>query len=106
MVRQQQQKVAWENYVHEEFRQMKGSASHKRQRDLVLALGERSDWVDVSKIPTLSVPMAQAYQPDNPRLLARDLNAIAAKNLIQRIHGKVRARREIIQAFLPERSQC
>lgn len=33
MVREQQQKVAWENYVHEVFRQMKESASHKRQRE-------------------------------------------------------------------------
>jgi Fic family protein len=105
MVREQQQKVAWENYVHEEFRQ-KASSSHKRQRDLVLALGDQGGWVEVSKIPTLSVPMAQAYQPDNPRLLARDLNAIATKDLIERVHGKVRARREIIQAFLPKRSQC
>ena len=106
MVREQQQKVAWENYVHEEFRKMKGSASHKRQRDLVLALGDQPGWVEVSKIPTLSVPMAQAYKPDNPRLLGRDLNAIENTGLIARMHGKARARREIIQAFLPKRSQC
>jgi len=106
MVREQQQKVAWENHVHEVFRQMKGSASHKRQRDLVLALGDKDGWVEVSKIHALSVPMAQAYKPDKPRLLARDLNAIAATGLIARMHGKARARREIIQAFLPKRSQC
>jgi hypothetical protein len=62
--------------------------------------------VEVSKIHTLSVPMAQAYKPDKPRLLARDLNAIAATGLIERTHGKARARREVIQAFLPKRSQC
>ena len=104
MVREQQQKVAWENYVHEIFRQMKGSASHKRQRDLVWALGERMGWVEVSKIHTLSVPMTLAYLPNKPRLLARDLNFIAKEGFIERAHGKVRARREIIQAFLPKRS--
>jgi Fic family protein len=105
MVREQQQKVAWENYVHEVFRAMKNSSSHKRQRDLVLALGDQAAWVEVSKIHTLSVPMALAYPPEKPRLLARDLNFIASKGLIERTHGKARARRELIQAFLPRRSQ-
>ena len=105
MVREQQQKVAWENYVYEVFRQLKGSASHKRQRDLVLALSDQAGWVEVSRIHALSVPMAQAYKPDKPRLLARDLNAIISTGLIERAHGKARARREIIQAFLPKRSQ-
>mgnify|MGYP000627319380 CR=1 FL=1 len=104
MVREQQQQVAWENYVHEVFRQTRTSASHKRQRDLVLALGNLDHWVDMAKISNLSVPMAQAYAPKNPRLLARDLNAISSTGLIARQHGKVRARREIIQAFLPDRS--
>jgi hypothetical protein len=49
--------------------------------------------------------MAQAYKADKPRLLARDLNAIGPTGLIERVHGKARARREIIQAFLPKRSQ-
>jgi Fic family protein len=105
MVREQQQKVAWENHVHEVFHQMKQSTSHKRQRDLVLALGEKPDWTEVSKISTMSVPMARVYQSDKPRLLARDLNAIAGMGLLERTHGKARARREIIQAFLPKRSQ-
>jgi hypothetical protein len=102
MVRAQQQQVAWENYVHEVFRQGKPSISHKRQRDLVLALATQPGWVEVGRIHSLSVPLAQAYAPDNPRLLARDLNAVPPE-LIERKHGKVRARREIIQAFLPRR---
>jgi hypothetical protein len=71
----------------------------------VLALGEKPDWTEVSKISTMSVPMARVYQSDKPRLLARDLNAIAGMGLLERTHGKARARREIIQAFLPKRSQ-
>ena len=104
LVRDQQQLVAWENYVHEIFRKMKPSATHKRQRELVLALGTQPGWVEVSRISSISISAAQIYSTANPQLLARDINAIRATGLIERQHGKVRARREIIQAFLPRRS--
>ncbi len=103
-VRQQQWLVAWENYVHEVFRHHKASETNKRQRDLVLALGTRSDFVDVSSIPDLSPQVARAYARLTPKAMQRDLNEIAKTGLIDRQHGKVRARREIILAFLPARA--
>jgi hypothetical protein len=35
----------------------------------------------------------------------RDLNAIEKTGLVERQHGKVRAKRELILAFLPARSR-
>ena len=103
-VRNQQWQVSWENYVHEQFRHSH-SESHRRQRDLVLALGEQTDFVEVAKIGDLSPRLARVYARKTERTIQRDLNEIAKLQLIERRHGKVRARREIILAFLPARSQ-
>ena len=103
-VRNQQWQVSWENYVHDQFSHSH-SESHKRQRDLVLELGEQKGFVDVSKITDLSPRLARAYARKTERTIQRDLNEIAKLHLIERKHGKVRARREIILAFLPARSQ-
>lgn len=101
-VRQQQMRVAWENYVHDRFRVFKSSKTHKRRRDVVLELTQR-DWVDVSAIPLLTPHIAREYATAGDRMIQRDLNAIAQLDLIDRKHGKVKARTHIIQAFLPAR---
>ena len=101
-VRQQQLRVAWENYVHDRFRHVKTSKTQKRRRDLVLELTEH-DWVEVSKIEDLSPRIAREYANAGDRMIQRDLNAINKLGLIQRRHGKVRAAKEIIQAFFPGR---
>lgn len=103
-VRNQQWQVSWENYVHEEFGNSH-SATHKRQRDLVLDLSESKGFVEVSEIAELTPRLAKAYTHKTERTLQRDLNEIAKLGLIERKHGKVRAKREIILAFLPARSQ-
>jgi len=103
-VRNQQWMVAWENYVHEVFRRRRTSETHKRQRDLVLALGRQPGFVDVPQIPDLSPALARAYARLTPKGLQRDLNHVFETGLIERRHGKVRAKREIILAFLPARA--
>jgi Fic family protein len=103
-VRSQQWQVSWENYVHEEFG-ISHSATRKRQRDLVLDLGDNQGFIDVSKIAELTPRLTKAYAHKTERTVQRDLNEIAKLGLIERRHGKVRAKREIILAFLPARSQ-
>ncbi len=103
-VRQQQWLVAWENYVHDVFRHHRPSETNKRQRDLVLALGAQEGFVEVSRIPDLSPQVARAYARLTPKAIQRDLNEAAKTGLVERQHGKVRARREIILAFLPARA--
>lgn len=103
-VREQQMRVAWENYVHDRFRSVKTSKTQKRRRDLVLELSAH-DWVDVAQIELLTPLIARDYATAGDRMLQRDLNAISQLGLIQRKHGKVRATKEIISAFLPARAQ-
>jgi len=101
-VREQQMRVAWENYVHDRFRQFKVSPTQKRRRDLVLELTAH-DWVDTGGVALLTPQIARDYATAGDRMLQRDLNAIAALNLVERRHGKVRARTELVRAFLPHR---
>lgn len=101
-VREQQMRVAWENYVHDRFRQFKVSPTQKRRRDLVLELTAH-DWVDTGNVALLTPQIARDYATAGDRMLQRDLNAIAALNLVERRHGKVRARTELVRAFLPHR---
>ena len=88
----------------EVFRDRRTSETHKRQRDLVLALGRQPGFVEISQIPDLSPAVARAYDRLTSKGLQRDLNLIFETGLIERRHGKVRAKREIILAFLPARA--
>lgn len=101
-VRAHQMAVAWENYVHDTFREKKASPTQKRRRDLVLELSYH-DWVNVADIEELSAKTAKMYVAAGERMLQRDLNALSKARLIERKHGKVKARRSVIQAFLPAR---
>ncbi len=103
-VRQQQWQVMWEHHVHETFRHHKSAESTKRQRDVVLALGNTGGWLEVSRLAHLTPQLAAAYARKTERTLQRDLNDILATGLIERTHGKVRAKREMILAFLPARA--
>lgn len=99
-IRAQQWDVAWRNFVDEEFRDEKTGAP-MRQRDLVLDLSMTDDWVAVSDLPTLTPQMARRYAGKGAKTVTRDLNALIARGLIDRVGARVRARREIILAFLP-----
>jgi Fic family protein len=102
-VREQQMRVAWENYIHDVFRQHKTSPTQKRRRDLVLEMSRNDDWLEVSKVEMITPLIARDYASAGDRMLQRDLNAIAEMGLITRKYGKVKVRKELIQAFLPHR---
>ena len=101
-VREQQMVVAWENYVHDRFKDKRTSETHKRRRDLVLELSNH-DWVSISNVEVLTPQIARLYIAAGDRMLQRDLNAIAKMGLISRKYGKIKAKKDIIQAFLPAR---
>lgn len=102
-IRDQQMRVAWENYVHDCFRKLKNSPTQKRRRELVFDLTDRGDWADVAGISLLTPKLAREYATAGERMVQRDLNALAGMGLISRRHGKVMANRHMIQAFLPRR---
>lgn len=99
---EQQWDITWQNYLHELF-QNRSSASDVRQRHLALDLGIRNDWVNVSEIVELTPRLAKAYANKTPKTVQRDLNVLAGMKLIDRVARRVRARRELIFAFLPLR---
>lgn len=104
-VREQQLDVAWRNFVHEKFRQHR-SESDKRRRDLVLDLSRAGKGaVPISELATLNPSVALAYASKTPRTLYRDVAALREMKLVESADGMVRARRELIEAFLPPKGQ-
>ena len=94
--------MTWRSYVHERFRDRAGTNA-KRQRDLVLDLSTAREPVAVGKITELTPRLAKTYAGISAKTLQRDLAAVEAMELIERHADGVRARRELILAFLPWR---
>jgi Fic family protein len=99
-IREQQTDIAWRNLVDEAFRNAK-TVTAIRQRDLVLDLSQKPGWVVTAEIPTLSPQLARAYASKKSKTVTRDINALVELGLIERVGPRVRAKREIILAFLP-----
>lgn len=97
--KEHQLEIAWENYVHNEFKNKRSTPTQKRRRDLVLELSKH-EWVKRHDLEELSPHLARLYATAGERMMQRDLNAILKMGLIERSRGKVRARKEITQAFL------
>lgn len=104
-IRQQQQDVTWEYFVHEEFSNQETTAK-LRQKHLVLDL-PKNDAVPVNSIRHVSPRIAEEYAGKGQKTVSRDLNELAAMGLIRRV-GKggrlVVANRATIRAFLPVRA--
>ncbi|MCX6865064.1 MAG: Fic family protein, partial [Verrucomicrobia bacterium] len=101
---EQQWDVVWRNFVHERF-QSRNSPTDARQRHVALDLGDGGEWVEVRKVAELTPRLAKAYAGKTAKTLQRDLNALVEMGLIARDGRKVRARREVILAFLPLRKK-
>ena len=98
----QQRDVVWRSFVHERFK-TKHSPSDTRQRHLALDLGDGDAWVDIAKVAELTTRQAKAYAGKSSKTLQRDLNELVHMGLIAREGRKVRAKREVVLAFLPLR---
>jgi len=101
---EQQWDVVWRNFVHERF-QSRNSPTDARQRHVVLDLGDGGESIEVGKVAELTPRLAKAYAGKTAKTLQRDLNALVEMGLIVRDGRKVRARREVILAFLPLRKK-
>jgi len=102
VIRQQQIDVAWENYIHEMFRDPP-SPSNSRRRQLILDLSRNREGVPRSELKGISPEVAGLYATKGPRTLSRDLNALRHSGLLERKGNVFRAKKEIILAFLPVR---
>lgn len=90
--------ATWMNYVHSLFPQPTLTA--RRRRDLVLALPSDRH-VPRADLQALTPRLAEAYAGKKAKTVTRDLNALAALDLIERTPAGVRARSEIMLSFLP-----
>ena len=102
-IREQQLDVAWRNYVHERFAD-KRTPAHIRRRHVVLDLSRQADPVPRGKLAELTTRLARAYAQKTEKTLTRDVNILLDMGLIEKKEGRYRARKEIIEAFLPIRA--
>jgi Fic family protein len=104
-IRDEQMMVAWVNYVHEQFAGRKGAADLRR-RELILRLGELKEPIKTSEVMNMTPRLARDYAGKTDKTLTRDINVLLEMGLIRRLPGRrLRARNEIIRAFLPWRSE-
>lgn len=105
VVRAQQNKTIWINYVHDQFRG-KNTVSAVRQKNLLLAITERSpvEGVEIGEIPVLTPRIAKEYARKTSRTLHRDLNSLYGMGLLRHDEdGRIRICLEAVRAFLPPR---
>jgi Fic family protein len=104
MIQTHQLELAWQNYVHEQFKD-KETVADERRRKLVIDLSKEDGSVPVNKVRELTKRQAAAYAGKTERTVVRDLRFLEEMGLVEFLdNGKtVRARSEIIKAFLPKR---
>ena len=101
VVRGQQYEVTWQHFVHEVFKD-KDTAGDKRRRAFVLDLPPHES-VPMAKVTEVSPRTATNYAKKTRKTLMRDLNELVKLGLVEIDQGSVRARRELVFAFLPAR---
>ena len=80
--------------------------THRRQRHLLLDLSLESGFVPAGKVADLTPRLAKAYVARTGRTLLRDLKELEQAGLIERTAEGVRAKREMMLAFLPWRKKA
>lgn len=101
IVRRENVSIHWESYVHQVFKTQPRTQTRDRQRDVALTV-VAGRTISPEDLPDLSTSLARQYATAGPRMPARDLNDLVKLGLFTKVaHRRFRARREIIEAFLP-----
>lgn len=101
VVRRESLAIHWESYVHEVFGRVPNTDARARQRTLALSLPQDRE-VTPEEITELTTRLAKQYAVCGERTPARDLNTLVKLDLVQKTNRRhYRARRELIEAFLP-----
>lgn len=91
----------WEQFIYETFGDTRTTA-RERQRRLALEMSKHYEPIARMNLPRLSPELAEAYA-GTQRMLSRDLNALRALDLIERVAAGWQPKRHQILAFLPIR---
>jgi hypothetical protein len=100
VIKLQQWKVHWINYVYSQFEQEHGAKS-KRQRALVLEITELKRPVDRSEIRKLSGDIALLYADKAARTIDRDLAELVRMSLLRKDKNQYMIASETVLQFLP-----
>jgi Fic family protein len=100
LIQIQQLNVHWINYIHDQFRNKTGITADRRRR-LVIDLSGATEPVPFAEIRHISPRIAEAYANKTNKTVRRDINALEKMDIIEVENGKVRAKKEIMLAFLP-----
>ncbi len=104
LVKFQQWEVSWQNYVHERI-PGKGVAA-ERQRKLMIDLSENhnQEYISIHEATEITPRIIKAYS-GQPKAIFYDLKKLEKVGLIERKGKTFKLLREVILAFLPQRSQ-
>jgi Fic family protein len=101
-VQDQNLHIVWQSYVHEIFEHnYKHTEARSRQRKLAMAM-PAGQAITPEQATDLNTELARLYARAEGRMPARDLNDLVKLGLVARVGKRAfRARRELIQEFLP-----
>lgn len=102
VIRAEQLRVAWENFVHEVFRDQDTPAK-RRQKHVVLDLTDAPAPIPASKLPELSPRVAIGYAGKGTKTVTRDVNQLVTLGLVRRTRRGLVANTGMIVAFMPLR---
>src|SRR5574337_86630 len=92
--------IHWESYVYGVFSDMPDTETRTRQRELALVMPE-DRWITAKDATELNTRLARLYAKVGDRTPTRDLNDLTKLRLVLKEGRRYRARRSIIQAFIP-----
>jgi Fic family protein len=101
LVRQQVFDVVWHNYIIDLFAEIASSPTDTRRLELLQDISRQPEPVSVSQLMARSPRVAKNYASLTNKTLFRDVRKLVKMRLVVIEHGKIRARKERIQAFLP-----
>lgn len=104
MIEVQQLAVHWQNYIYAQFRNRDSKADIRRRR-LVLDLSAKIEGkpITLSETRHISPRIAEAYAGKTDKTIQRDINLLIQMGLIEKTREGIRARTEIMRAFLPQK---
>jgi Fic family protein len=103
-IQEQELRIAWRNYVYDQFKDRKGLAADRR-RKLVLDLSDHNEPVQFSEIRKISPRIAELYASRTSMTIRRDITILRQMELIGRAEDGYFVRREKMRSLLPSRRQ-
>lgn len=100
VVKAENVQIHWESYVYGVFSDMPDTETRTRQRELALVMPE-DRWITAKDATDLNTRLARLYAKVGDRTPTRDLNDLTKLDLVLKDGRRYRARRSIIQAFIP-----